>query len=401
MIKPKLLVLTSSYPDSKKDNSGVFLHELAKRLKDNFEVLVLTPLKGSLPDISSIDDIKIIRHNQSFTKRIKLAGDGPIMSKLRKNKFYWLSVPSFILLQFIGLKKIVSKENISLIHAHWIIPQGLVAVMYKKLINRKIKILVTIHGTDFNDFSGYFSKSLIRFVLNNVDELTVVSGAIKEGIVKLGYDKQVNVHPMGLDVRLFNPDKKSHTLKSELGITGPFILFVGSLVKKKGIEQLIEAVPEMVRVFGNMKLVVVGHGNIYTKLIERVNDLHIDQSVVFMGEIPNNELPKYFATADLFILPSFSEGFSVSIMEALCSETLVLTSPLKALRDLVTENETGFVLKEITSSEIARKAIQLLKKHDKLEEVKINGRKRVVENYDWKIVNNNYSKLLLGMLKLN
>jgi len=401
MTKLRILFLTSSYPSNKNDNSGIFLHELAKRLKDNFEVFVLTPNKGKLLKRDILDGIKIYKHKQSFTKRIKIVENGPIMSRLRINKLYWLMVPNFILMQFLGLKKIVKKEKISIIHAHWIIPQGLVAVMYKKFINSEIKILVTIHGTDFNGFSSGLAKRLIWFVLNNINELTVVSNAIKKEIINMGYRKKIHVRPMGLDTKLFNPDKKTSTLKEELGIIGPFLLFVGSLIKTKGIEQLVEAIPEIVKVFNNLKLVVVGLGNMRTKLIEKAKELGIDKNVIFIGEIPNRELPKYFATANLLILPSFTEGLPVSIMEALSSGTIVLVSPLEPLRDLVTENETGFFIKEITTAEISQKVIYILKNIDNQNSIKINARKKIVEKYDWEITKNHFAKIYLNMLEFD
>ena len=67
----------------------------------------------------------------------------------------------------------------------------MVAVIYKKFINKKIKILVSVHGTDVNGIKGFFGKRLIKYVLNNIDGLTVVSDALKNDMVRLGYKKEV------------------------------------------------------------------------------------------------------------------------------------------------------------------------------------------------------------------
>ena len=71
-----------------------------------------------------------------------------IIPNLKKNKLLWIQVPFFILSEFLMMKKIIQKYKMETIHAHWIIPQGFIAVLYKKLFNPKLKIIITSHGGD-------------------------------------------------------------------------------------------------------------------------------------------------------------------------------------------------------------------------------------------------------------
>ena len=362
-----------------------------------FQIVVLSPdFKGS-NKVEYSDGVKIFKHKQFPFMGIKLADGYPIMSKLKKNKLYWFTVPFFLLYQLLALRKIISNEKIKIIHAHWIIPQGVVAVIYKKFINRKIKILASVHGTDVNDFKGFFEKRLIKFVLNNIDELTVVSNALKNDIVRLGYNKEIFIFPTNIDTQLFSPDEKDVTLKEQLGITGEFILFVGSLIKNKGVHILIEAMPKISVVFPKAKLVVVGTGQLKQELVERSRKLGITNNVIFTGVVSNKQLPSYYATADLFVLPSFSEGLGNVITEALSCKTLVLASPLEVFKDRIIENKTGFYLKEINPDKISSRIIQIMKNKEAYKEVSENGRNLVVSNFDWAIAEEKYTKLLQSL----
>ena len=397
MNKTGVLVFTSSFPQWDGDFNGVFVYELIIRLKKVFQIVVLSPnFKGS-NEVESSDGIKLFKHKQFPLKGIKLADGTPIMPKLKKNKLYWFTVPFFLLYQLLALRKIISNEKIKIIHAHWIIPQGVVAVIYKKFINKKIKILASAHGTDVNGFKGFFGRRLIKYVLNNIDGLTVVSDALKDDIVRLGYNIEIFLFPTNIDTQLFSPKNKDETLREQFGITGEFILFVGSLVKNKGIHILIEAMPKVIVAFPGAKLIVVGKGHLKQELVERSRKLGITNNVIFTGVVSNKQIPSYYATADLFILPSFSEGLGNVITEALSCKTIVLASPLKAFKDRIIEGKTGFYLKGITPEQISSQIIQILKNKDAHEEMSENGRNLVVNNLDWGIAEEKYTKLLQSL----
>ena len=87
-----------------------------------------------------------------------------------------------------------------------------------------------------------------------------------------------------------------------------FLLFVGSLVKVKWIIYLIQAIPLIIKDFPDAKLPVAGDGHLKDELMDLVNKLNIPTKVIFAGSIPNDELPTFYASADIFILPSFSKG---------------------------------------------------------------------------------------------
>jgi glycosyltransferase involved in cell wall biosynthesis len=297
------------------------------------------------------------------------------------------------------LIKTIDKKDNNVIHAHWIIPQGFIAVIYKRLINNKVKIIVTSHGGDIFSFDNFFGNIIKKFVLKHTDEVTAVSNAIKNKIHTIGYKKEISVFPMGIDTNKFNPNKFNQSIKKQLNIENYFLLFVGRIVEKKGLVFLIKAMPQILQSFPKVKLVVIGDGPEKDSLFKLCNKLNILENVIFLGAIPHNKLPSYYATADIFIGPSViaksgdREGFGLVFAEAMSSETVVIATNLPAIQDIVNKN-TGFIVEQKNPHAIATTVVNILKNKSRLEKMKKNGRMHIVSNYDISIVNNNYKKLI-------
>lgn len=392
----KVLVLTSSYPKFKGDINGNFVYELAKRLKNDFDIHVLAPaFKNSLL-YEEDDGIKIHRHKQFPVNGVELAYGTDILAKIKKNKLFILVVPFYLLMQFIALARVVKKEKIELIHAHWIIPQGVIAVLYKLLFNRKIKILATIHGADINSFNNSLGTLLKKIVLNNIDKLTVVSNALKNKALEYDYKKEVYVYPMGVDTELFskNKSKEKNTGNNDISL-----LFVGGIIERKGIRLLIEAMPDIIKSSPSIKLQIIGEGNLKPELERRVKELGIISNVIFLGPIANAKLNSYYSSADVFVLPSYSEGFGLVVTEAMSSECLTLTSDLPPIKDIIDNNINGFSLHKLDSENISKSVLKILSLEEKEKKrVKENAREKIVSNFDWKIVSKNYRSLYQQLL---
>ena len=397
MEKPKILVLTSSYPSFEGDYSGLFVEELSNRLTHSFNVFVLSPQTVNSKIKECRNGVNIFRYK--YWLGTHLLADGEIMANLKKNKLLYLQVVPFLFFQLLAIKRIVKSKQINKIHAHWLIPQTLIAIFYKLLFNKTIRVVATVHGGDINNFKTGLLKHITKFVLRNIDEVTVVSNAIKENILSLGYRKTVHVYPMGIDTQDFSPSQKDNTLKNNYDINGYFLLFVGGVIQRKGIHQLIEALPAILKDQPKTKLIVVGQGNLETEMKTLSKKIGVDQNIIFTGALPHKELPRYFATADVFILPSFSEGFGLVVAEAISSGTLTIASNLKPINDIIIENKTGFYLKNIDSQSIAEKIIEVLKNKDHYQNIAVKGREHIVSNFDWKIVGNNYTRLFLNLGK--
>ena len=397
MGKPKLLVLTSSFPKYKGDINGNFVYELTVRLKSDFDIFVLAPAYKGCLKYEIIDDIKVFRHKQFIMNNVELAYGSDILAKIKKNYALIFVLPFYFYYLFNSFLKIIKNEKITLIHAHWIIPQGFVAVLYKTFINRNITIIATAHGADINSFNNTLGIILKKYVLKRIDVLTAVSDELKKKVINIGYKRKVYVYPMGVDTSLFSPEKKDISLRVKYNINGKFLLFVGGIIERKGIRYLIQAMPSVIKQFPETKLVVVGEGNLKKEMIELADELKVSDNIIFTGSIPHDDLPSYFATADIFILPSLSEGWPVVVMEALSSGTKTIVTNLPVFYEHDKKEKLFSIVPIKNSNAIATKIIELLRENEFSEK---NNYLRLYakQEFDWTVVSNRYSKIILNLL---
>jgi len=389
--KKKLLVFASTFPRWKNDTIPPFVYELSRRLTGEFDVSILAPMFPGAKKDEVMDKMKVHRFRYFFRRYETLAGSGGILPMLKKSKWNYFKVPFFMLGEFFSLRKAIKEIQPDIIHAHWIIPQGFVCALLPK--KYKVPYVVTTHGGDIFGLRGKIPTAIKRYTLKNAKKITVVSNAIKKEINEtIDKDLKVEVISMGVDSKLFNPNKKDNSIKKKYKIKGSFLLFAGRLAEKKGVKYLIEAMPSVIKKFPNAKLMIIGTGDLEMELKEQVKNLKIKGNVIFTGAIQNKELPKYYATADIFVGPSVvakggdREGLGLTFVEAGMSGCFLIGSDVGGIPDVIKNGENGFLTKEKDSKDIADKIILGISKKKKINP---NLRK-----FDWEVIGKRYSEVL-------
>ncbi len=388
-----ILIFTSSFPHPGNPVSGIFVEELAREQAKVFRVVVLAPAVGKAPRQEDRDGMRIIRFRQGVLG-IELAGQpGGILPALSRNRWLIFLLPFFLLAEFVALIRTVRSEKIHLIHAHWLLPQGLIAALYCAFWNRRIKLLITCHGSDLLKVSGKISGVFKRFALRHADAVTVVSGLLASKVAALSC-KKCSVLPMGIDTDLFSPEAAVPGLSEQYGLKRNVILFVGSLIELKGVRALVDAMPEVLRHEPDTSLLLVGGGELEQELRERVTRNGVGEHVVFAGSQLHTDLPKFFAGSDLFILPSFSEGWPLVVMEALSSGLTVVVSKLPVFMDHPERDNLFLTVTAGDSVDIAKGLLQALQKEGNKE----NARAYAVQEFDLKVVGSRYASLITEVL---
>ena len=255
------------------------------------------------------------------------------------------------------LINIVRKYKIDLIHAHYIMPPGLISVFCGMLLG--VRTAITIHGSDiFVLARNPLLQSLIKFILKKADYVFVVSDSLKNEVLKLGIEgmeDKLSVTYNTVDIKRFNPDKMTN-FKEEMHIDPekPVILFVGNLVWQKGVEFLIRA-----KEFLNEDavIVIVGGGPLFEELkgiveFEDIND------VIFTGA--RDDVDKIMPAADVFVLPSVSESFGIVILEAMASGKPVVATNVGGIPEIVND-ETGIIVRPEDPVALAEAIDKILK----------------------------------------
>lgn len=395
----KILVLASTFPRWKNDTTPPFIFELEKRLTKDFDIHILAPHHKNAKKYEELEGLKIYRFQYFWPSKFqRLCYEGGILPNIKRNKFLMVQGFTLVFFELVSAIKILKKEKINLIHAHWIIPQGIVALLINKLF--KIPYIITTHGGDIFGLQSPLLKQLKKSILKNASKITVVSNAIKEEILnKIDPNLNIEVISMGVDSKLFNPKKYDKTIKEKYNIGGPFLLFVGRLAEKKGVKYLIEAMPKIVLKFPKTKLLIIGEGTLEEELKSLTNDLNLQNNIIFLGAIPNKDLPKYYATADIFIGPSIkvkdgdTEGFGLTFAEASFSGCIPIGTDVGGISDIIKNRENGYLIKQKNSDAIAKVVIKILNNKKISANIKKLLIPSLVNRFDWKNIKNQYQFL--------
>lgn len=395
-----VLVTATTFPRWENDTEPNFVFALSSLLaKKGFNIIVLAPHHPNAEKCEIIGNLKIYRFPYFYPNKLqKLCYDGGVLENMKKSLLAKLQAPLLLMAELLHTARIIKKEKIDFIHAHWIIPQGLTAACIKKLY--RIPFISTAHAGDVFTLKKKPMRDMARAAIANSSYVTANSNYTRNSILKiLNFKKDIEIIPMGVDLSQFSPRKKDQNLREKLGVGNKLILFVGRLAEKKGVEYLIRAMPTVLEKLPKSKLVVIGDGPRKEKLANLVAELNLENDVAFLGKIKNEELPKYYATADVFVGPSIvtksgdTEGLGIVFLEAIASGTCIIGSNVGGIPDIVKHNTTGILVEEKNVKELESAIVAVLKDNDLQKKLKRNSMEYIKKTYSWDIVAEKFAKL--------
>lgn len=389
----KLLVLTSTYPKNKGDSIPSFVFELNNRLADFFETYVLVPHFRGGKFFEQMEGGNIFRFPYAPPKFEKIAYGSGIFENLRKSKVNYALVPLFILSQFVWAYLLTNIKKIDIIHAHWIFPQGFIAVLVKRLSRRKIEIVCTSHGSDLFRLNGHFFRWLLRWIVARCDALTVVSSAMQRHCQKNNIlCRQIKVIPMGIDI------KGRFKVRGKEKDARKGALFVGRLVEKKGILDLLEAVKILRNQGVAIDLTVAGSGPLFSKCKKQVTGHGLTKQVTLLGAVGKSDLPALYQKNKICVVPSVQEGLGLVIVEALASGCVVLASELPAIHDVVDDGVNAIFFQAGDPVSIANALKRVMEDEELCAKLSNNARSSVINKFDWQCIARRYRLLLESVL---
>jgi glycosyltransferase involved in cell wall biosynthesis len=315
----RLLVVTQGFPRRPDDHRAPFLLDHARALAAaGCDVTVLCPSGRGLPARERWGDLDIVRFRYAPRRLEVLAYSGAMHRDLRGPKA--LLLPLFLLGAVVAVRR-HARAGVDVVHAHWWIPSGLVAV----LASGATVTAVHLHGTDVAIARGPLRR-LARFVLRRASVVLAASPPLAVWARELtGVEPVIAPMPLGADRVPDAPPAPPPT--------GP-VLAVGRLVPEKGFDILIRAVAET-----GDRLVIVGDGDARPALQSLA--LSCGADVTFAGAVDPGDLAGRYAAARLVAVPSRREGFGMVAAEALAAGRAVVGTRVGGLPDLVADGVNG------------------------------------------------------------
>ena len=220
------------------------------------------------------------------------------MPNIKNNKLLLFTIPFLFISQFLAVLKIAKKHKIDLINAHWILPAGLVCALAAKTGGRPLAL--TTHGPDVFVLFDNFLSPLSRLVVRAADRITTTgrrAAALMAKKSSIGPDK-IDIIPMGVDSGAFASSQKrkeagAKLIKEKLGFkpAGPILLCVAALAAHKGINYLIEAMPQITARFPKAVLLLAGRGEEEAKFKKLSAALKMEKNIYFIGGVENSFSP--------------------------------------------------------------------------------------------------------------
>ena len=258
------------------------------------------------------------------------------------------------------------------------------------LFSSSSKKILTIHDLTpvlFPETHGlihaYMQKHVVPMTLKNIQIIIADSENTKRDIAnyfKISDDK-IKVVYIGIDEK-FRPSANARNIREKYNIGDYFILYVGTLEPRKNIPTLIRAFYIAQKKGVNCKLIIAGgEGWKYQGIYKAVEDLKLSNSIIFLGYVPDDDLPQLYSAADLFIYPSLYEGFGLPPLEAMACGCPVISSNTSSLPEVV--GEAGLMVNPYDADEIAN-AIYKGLNDEKLREKMIEKGLERAKTFSWK-----------------
>ena len=337
-------------PSLEKNKTGWsrFVLNIAEDLKDIFNIQVIT-CKG---EVVTNKDYHVIE----------------LPLKYRDNHFT-LSIISILYVLFI-LFKMKKFSNIFFPNFYfYFIP----LILIKKI--KQNNYYVRICGSELD--RSKHRKFNIR-LLKKVNKIIILNNNLYTKLLKLGINN-IRYIPNYIDVKLFkNNFKKDYTYKHSINL-----LFVGNIVKEKGIYELIVAISELHHKH-NIELDLIGDYTIQPKFLSRIkikssrNNLNIN----ILGKLSKANLINSYPKYDLFVFPSYSEGMSNVVLEAMASGLPILATNIPGINDNISHGETGFLFNKNNFNKLSEYLNYLIINENLRKSLGRNSHKFTMNNRD-------------------
>lgn len=347
----KIAVLTHTFPRSDEDSTAAFMKDFCDGLsRNNNNVFVVTPFN---PHFKRHDDLfKIITYKYIWPEKLHMLGYSRTMEAdvaLRKRAY--LLIPFMIIFGAIALIRVIKREKIDIINAHWIIPNGLIAMFAS--IFTGVPYVITIPGTDAYLATRYKLIGLVaKFAANNSSAIFSNSSRNLKKILRLGVNSKINaVISYPVDISKFKPIKtgleyirERHGLESDDLV----VLAVGRLVYKKGYDYLIQSIKLLKKY--KVKVLIAGEGDLKITWQQLSRTLGIEDKILFIGNIKRDEIVNYYNLSDIMVAPSIIDkggnvdGGPVANFESMaCGKAQIVTDVL-GIAEIIRDGKNGFII---------------------------------------------------------
>jgi len=352
-----LRVAADLYPDVV-GGIGLHAHEMSKiQASMGHDVTVFSSLKDNSENkIEHTDGYKIVRHKEIAN----IFGNS-----ISPEKFF-------------SLIETYNDYDIVHAHSHLFFSTNIASLVRK--FNKKTPLVITSHG--LIPVSGpeimyrMFLPTVAHWTFKNCDAVLCYTEEQKKKLSRVTKTELNKIHvvPNGINTNMFSPYKADHDDFR--------ILWVGRMVERKGIQELLKAFKLLHSDFKETKLLLVGEGPLREWVIDFIYKNSLEDSVELKSFVKYEDMPKIYNSCDIFVLPSHHEGVPKSVLEAMACGLPIVMTEMEHLTDLL--DGAGLTHKLGKVEEIRDRIQYLIENNDRLKRMGKKGHKKIEKQHSWR-----------------
>lgn len=381
----RICILTTSFPLYEGIAVGIHVIEQARHLVElGVDVDVLAPHHAGAPRRETIDGIDVHRFRYMLPERWQtLCYGAGIPTNLKNSLWAKVQVPALLFASLSSTVRVA--RHCDIIHAHWSLA-GLAGILAGRLLGKPVVLMM--HGAEI-----YVLKNnpLLRFNLEHADHVLCNSSFTQRRVLEISTPAACDVISPGVDVERFRPDvdlAPFYEREPDIPRDCPLIFALGKFIERKGFSHLIEAMALMDEEPAPF-LMLGGRGPLKERLQQQAHNAGVADRIKFLDYIPDDAIPSYYAAADVFVLPSVidergdTEGLGVVLLEALACGTPCVASNVGGIRDIIVDEENGFLAEPGNPHQLAEHICTLLHTPHVAADMGKRGRRSIEKSFSW------------------
>lgn len=296
------------------------------------------------------------------------------------------------------MAEVIDQEELDVLHVHYAMPHAICAILARDMAKRDVKIVTTLHGTDITvlGIDNTF-KRMIKYGIEKSDAVTAVSRDLVLQTEKMiGANKEISVIYNFVNEEEYYK-KELEIIKTQYGIQQDekVIIHISNFRKVKRLEDVVHTF-QLIQEEVKSKLLLVGDGPEYSNTFQLVEELGIQDHVLFLGKQKN--ISDLLSIADLNLLMSEKESFGLVLLEAMACKVPCIGTNVGGIPEVIVHDETGFIVELGDVKAAASFATQLLLDNKSLEQFSKNSFEHVQKSFHSSIILRQYLDLYENVL---
>ncbi|MEO8194621.1 MAG: glycosyltransferase [Gemmatimonadales bacterium] len=384
----KVLFVVTAFPRHEGDVITPWMGETIDRLRAaGTDVEVLAPsYRGSSTGL--VGGVMVHRFRYGPSPLETLTHDVPALDRIAKNPMFAALLPSYIAAGSAAAARVAREGAFDVVHAFWPIPHGLFAIVAKKASGAALVSTFFSSELNWTGAARAVFAPILRGIVKSSDSVTVISSYTGQRLREYVPSAQTVTIPFGA-AAVNHARDGSNTPKPKRRSEDPFeLLFVGRLVRRKGVDVLLRAV-SVLSGDDRLHVRIVGGGPEKPALETLATQLGIGDRATFEGVVDAATIDRFFAECDALVLPAIvtetgeTEGLGVVLIEAMGYGKPVIASAAGGIVDIVNDGETGLLVPPGDPAALAKAIARAMDESEELERIAQRGTSFAEREFGW------------------